>query len=133
MANEMPPHVKAGRLIRLLGWIALLLSLGVPSLIFIDGWIHRFKPPTGLYTLYDVSTPPLRTHPGVITVILFLAFSFIFLAVGKASKEHKNWARTAGIVLGTIVLPVFPIGTVIGPFILWYRIKGWEIVERRNL
>ena len=51
--------------------------------------------------------------------VVVIAMSILQLKVGEAIKEHKDWGRTAGIILGAIQLFGFPVGTIIGAYILW--------------
>lgn len=111
----MEPYVKAGRLFRIFGWIGIggiVVAIAIPVMI-------------------NPNTPSLRPDasswlPTLLLLVLVAGMSVLQLKVGTAIKEHKNWGRTVGIVLGIIHLFGFPIGTLIGAYILWCLIKGWE-------
>ncbi len=57
---------------------------------------------------------------------LVIAFNYFLFALGKAIKEHKEWGRKVGIGYGAIQLLGFPLGTLLGAYILWCLIKGWD-------
>jgi hypothetical protein len=54
------------------------------------------------------------------------AFGIVLLIIANRLKSHHHWARYAASVIGTISLIAFPVGTVMGLFILSYLYKGWE-------
>jgi hypothetical protein len=45
-------------------------------------------------------------------------FGAIFLFTAKGISNRKNWAKIVGILLGVLMLPGFPVGTVLGIFVL---------------
>ncbi len=49
---------------------------------------------------------------------LFFGMSFLHLAVARGAKQQKNWARLATIVIGVLSLFGFPVGTIIGIYLL---------------
>lgn len=63
------------------------------------------------------------------TAILFIPFglSIFYLIIGKAIQKHKEWARIVGIILAILILFAFPIGTLVGGYILWCLIKRWNV------
>jgi len=60
----------------------------------------------------------------IISAILFL--SVVVLITARGLKKHKQWARYVGIFLAVMALIAFPVGTVMGLFILSYINKGWH-------
>jgi len=117
--KNMKPYVKAGRLFRFLGWIGIggiVVAIAIPIMI-------NFKTPS-------LQPDASSWLPTLLLLVLLSGLSVLQLMVGTAIKEHKNWGRTVGIVLGIIQLFVFPIGTLIGAHILWCLIKGWEQGEK---
>ena len=108
----MLPYEKAGRLFVILGWLSLIMGALAVAVPLIMG---------GFPVVDPVSLVPLIT-----LVIILVGLSIFQLKVGSAIKEHKDWGRVAGIVLGTIQLIGFPIGTIIGIYILWCLLKGWD-------
>lgn len=109
MSDQLMPYEKAGRAIRLLAWLQVVAFIGIVAAIAIPVYAqHTAIDPRGFLAL------------------LFIAFPVFYLVVGKAIKEHKEWGRNAGIIIGTLMLVGFPIGTIIGAYILWCLIKGWD-------
>jgi hypothetical protein len=109
MSDPLMPYEKAGRVLRLLAWIQVVAFVGIVAAIAIPMFAqHKTPPPTSLL------------------VFLFIVFPLLYLTVGKAIKEHKDWGRTVGIIMGILMLFGFPIGTLIGAYILWCLIKGWD-------
>ena len=111
----MKLYEKAGRLFRLLGWLTLILgavSIAVPLL--------TTEIPT------DASIPLSSLVPLISLTLVLIGMCILQLKVGSAIKEHKDWGRTVGIILGIIQLIGFPVGTIIGAYILWCLVKGWN-------
>jgi len=108
MSGKLTPCEKAGRVIRLIAWIQIATIIGLMTAMVIPIFAEHKTP-----------------H---VTIILALPFliPLLYFKVGKAIKEHKNWGRTVGIIMGILMIPVLPIGTLIGAYILWCLIKGWD-------
>lgn len=105
------PYQKAGRLIRLLAWLQVISVIGIIVAIAIPMIAKQEMP-----------------SPQILILLLLAVFPALYFVVGSAIKEHKKGGRIAGIVLGVVMLFGFPIGTLIGAYILWCLIKGWEEV-----
>jgi len=112
MAVKLKSYQKAGRLIRLLGWISLAMTLLVAFVKLIPA--------------FNSGKPIFQIFLNIVLFVLLGLLCVFELKVGTAVKEHKNWGRTIGIIMGVISLPTFPIGTIIGGFIIYYIIKGWD-------
>ena len=107
----MKAYVKAGRIIRLFGWLQLLGFIGMAIAIIIPFFAGN------------------RSLPDTLSLIPMISIAFLlilFFKIGTAIKEHQNWGRIAGIILAIIMLFGFPIGTIIGGYILWSLIKKWD-------
>jgi len=109
---------KAGRLIRLLGWLSLIAVIGIVAAIAI---------------------PQVAAGKGVENIIIIILLSLLLLAipiihlyVGSSIKQNKTWAKIIGVIIGILNLLNFPIGTFIGIFILLYLHKGWNESETSN-
>jgi len=110
-ANKIKPYVKAGQLFRLFGWISAVGGIGITAFVSAP---H----------LQDLNAPSLFSD--MVPLLLFvLLLAILQFRVGSAIKEHKEWGRTVGILLAIIQLFGFPIGTLIGTYILWCLTKGW--------
>lgn len=136
MNNQLKPYEKAGRVVRVFAWI-----LAIPTGIGILGVM-------GAILVQIIKNPASfdGTHVISLVVVSFLESLFIYFhfALGTGLKQHKVWARTWGIIDAVILLLGFPItmffggapflwwcliiiGTIIGGYILWCLIKGWDI------
>ncbi len=110
MGAPLSSTVKAGRLIRLQGWINLFFTVGLVAAIAIPH-IHK--------------KIPMENSDLVLFVAVFL-FSIAYLVVGSGVKKYKNWAKISGVALVVLALPNFPIGTVVGGIALFYLVRGWS-------
>ncbi len=62
-------------------------------------------------------------------IALLVVFGGLFALhhfTANAAKEKKPWARTVSIVIGVLLLPGFPVGTIIGVSLLSYAWKPWD-------
>ena len=114
MGSSMPGYVKAGRVMRFLGWIGAFVMICVVIAI-VAGMLGSAKkmPPSGWFAI------PL-------VFVIGGASCWFQLFLGQAVKNHKEWARTVGIILSALQLFAFPLGTLIGAYILWQLWKGWD-------
>jgi hypothetical protein len=109
MDKSMKGYEIAGRSFRALGWLQIIGVVGIYAAILIPVIGKKEYPDSKAYLL-------------LLTIIL----PIISLKLGKAIKEHKLWAYNVGIIYSIIMLFGFPLGTVIGVYILYYLIKGWN-------
>lgn len=114
--NNLFPHEKAARLFRALGWIQII------GFIWMSVRIITEKS--------EASTVDYRI---IIVILLFILCSWFVFFLANSLKAHKNWARITGIIYGGLFLVGFPIGTIIGGFILNYLIKLWEVYPIQTL
>ena len=114
MAKKLKLYEKAGRVIRLMAWISGISVLAIAAAVIIP----------------LVAKPqPAEAGPiAVVVIVLALIVLFVFfqLALGTAIKQHKEWGRNVGIAYGVLLLFGFPIGTIVGAYILYCLIKGWD-------
>jgi hypothetical protein len=115
MENDMKMRacVKAGRLFKLLGWLGIIGGVALTAAMAI---------PVFLKGGGDAAVIGMMAMGFAFFVVLGVAHLF----VGSALKEQKNWARIVGIVYGAVSLIGFPVGTVIGAFLLWWLVKQWN-------
>lgn len=117
MANEHPLSftAKASRLLALLGWITLIVTLAVVVSIALPLFM------TEEHDLYNLDN-------GVILLVivpgLLLALAGFYLWVARSLRNHRKWARNTAIILAVLSLPSVPIGTLIGLALLYYLYKG---------
>lgn len=103
---------KAGRLLRLMGWISLIGVIGIFAAIIIPVISTGEK----LDELFVLS----------IIAILALAIPAIYLTTGSAIKKDKKWGKVAGTIIAALSLLNIPIGTIFGIATLYYLKKGWS-------
>ena len=109
MSEKLLPYEKAARLIRLVAWLQLIAIFGIMAAIAIPMIFERNLP-----------------GPQFIFALLLILLPVFQLYLGSAIKDHKPWGRAVGIALGMIFLFGFPIGTIVGSFIIWYLVRGWD-------
>lgn len=114
MADQLKLYEKAGRVIRLFAWLSLVAVVGVVIAILI---------PIMAGGVQIESASIVGPFFVLLLVSLFTYFQF---SLGAAIKEHKEWGRKVGIVYSVLQLFGFPIGTIVGGYILYCLIKGWE-------
>jgi hypothetical protein len=109
--GKLLPHEKAGRVIRLMAWLGALGTVGIGAALILPTLSMHDAMPFQLIALIGVCAAS--------TVGLFF--------VAHAVLQHKPWGRVAGIVYGTISLLGVPIGTIIGLYVLWHLVFGWNV------
>jgi amino acid transporter len=109
--SDLYPHERAARVIRLVGWITLLLGLASTAAVFYPSLVDH-KP-----------LPPVFW----VIALLMIGLPVLMIVIAWGLFAHKPWARTAGIVYGVLALFGFPVGTFIGAYVLWQLRKGWPV------
>jgi hypothetical protein len=102
--------VKAGRMLRLLGWINLSFTAVIGAAILIPTLAH--------------DAPISASTAAILAAALVVAIGY--LVVGGALKSGKAWAKPVGVILTLLGLLNVPIGTVIGVIALIYLAKCWN-------
>jgi hypothetical protein len=111
MAEALKPYEQAGRILRFFAWFTIvMLSLAVIGVIIPVISTHKTAGLSGFLALFAV----------------LFGIQILSLYAGKAVKEHKAWGRKAGIICGLLYLPGFPVGTLVGGYVLYALITGWE-------
>lgn len=79
-----------------------------------------------LFAPWFNGAPPWRAGDTMAVVTTILAISALFFVIGVPSliagvglRKHKTWARTLAIVVATLALASFPLGTAAGLYTLW--------------
>lgn len=55
----------------------------------------------------------------LVLAVVFGAFGVLQVVLGVGLMRVRPWARIAGIVAGVLLLPGFPVGTMVGAYGLW--------------
>src|SRR5688572_9379374 len=64
--------------------------------------------------------------PGASVILLFFLIPLLFhFFVAKGAKQGKSWARRASMVIGILMLFGFPIGTIIGVYLISNAWNDW--------
>jgi hypothetical protein len=102
--------VRAGRLLRLLGWITLALTLILGAAIATPTFTNGDQfPQNAVFALM-----------GAVAVVV------VYLVVGSGVKKYQPWAKVGGIAIALLSLANVPIGTIIGALILYHLVRGWR-------
>ena len=99
---------KAGRLIQWFGVISLVIIVVVAGVVGIN------------YLITAEPVPPAS----IVALVLGALFSVAYWFIGTRTREHERWAVVLAWVVGIFALFNFPIGTIIGAFVLYYLYKG---------
>ena len=59
-----------------------------------------------------------------LTLVAFALFALHHL-ISKGAENSKPWSRKASLVVGTLMLIGFPIGTAIGGFLIYCSLEPW--------
>lgn len=110
MSDSLSSTVKAGRLIRMFGWVNLIFTIGIAAAIGISIMAESESIPEWDWTAFAAA----------------ILVSLVFLLVGAGVKNYKVWAKIVGAALAVVCLLYVPIGTLIGIFILAYLAIGWK-------
>src|SRR5262245_16854321 len=117
MSKRLMPHERAGWVIQIFGIMAVLTFLALAVMIA---------------PLRSTDPASLDLRLGLISVAILPLF---VIYLGTAVKQHR--ARTAAIAFGITLLIIFPVGTVIGAYIVWNlsgkREDGVAVETRRDL
>lgn len=102
----------AAHLLTILSWVLLFIIGTVVMSVFVVSFMGEEA---------EKSTPAFW---GYIAAVFMLCAILIWTS--KALMKHRQWAKYAGCILGAAALIAFPVGTVLGLFILGYIHKGWH-------
>jgi hypothetical protein len=107
----MEKHMKAYRAHRALAifYAIVLVVVFVAIAVFIPGDGSGEVPVVGLAMM----------------VGLFVALFCLHWFVGAGARDKKPWARLASIIIGILALFGFPVGTIIGIYLLVNAIPEW--------
>ena len=111
MSNKLMPYEKASRVLSILGWFSLIACTGMVFAMIAPSFVK------------GGSQVQAQVFPSILLVFVPL-LSFI---LASAIKKHLEWGRIAGIIFSLVMLLGFPIGTIIGAYVLWCLIKGWDV------
>lgn len=111
MKKPLAPHEKVGRVVRLMGYLGFVTFAAIAVAVAVP-------------MLFD--SEPMGPILQFVPMLLLLLIPVFLLWLGSAIKQHKDWARTVGLLYGALLLIGFPIGTIVGVYILWNLILKWD-------
>ncbi len=101
--GALRPHEKAARLLKILAWLCAV------------GWL--------LIGAKDLFAPMDKEHI-IAHMVIIAATAGMFLS-SAAILRRAAWGRVVGSLYGVFLLAGFPIGTLIGGYLLWNLVMGW--------
>ena len=102
----------AGHLLAILSWVLIfIIGTIILSVLMVDMMGDEFEKPSSDFW------PIMAAGVTLVTVILIAA---------RGLKFHQQWARYLGGFIGVLSLAAFPVGTVLGLFVLSNLVKGWH-------
>lgn len=101
--------------VTVVGWLHVIesiiyIGIAVISVLFFSGMGIMAQDPKALGILSVV---------GFAGAAMFLLFGVPILLAGWGLLTRKSWARVLAMVLAILGLFLFPIGTIVGIYILW--------------
>jgi drug/metabolite transporter (DMT)-like permease len=110
----MPSKVNTARImLKVLGWIQIVVGIIVVIMGLFGGALIGTSGQEG-----SGAVAAIVGVWGIVAGIIAIAFGVIYLMTAKGVEEKKNWAKIVGIIVGILSLFSFPIGTILGIFIL---------------
>jgi hypothetical protein len=110
----MPNKIKTARLCLLVaGWLkiataGLFLFIFAAGFVFISGSNER----SGLLG------SALVGGLGIVLAVASAAVGIIDIITAVGVRRRASWARVLGVILGVLMLPLLPVGTILGLFII---------------
>lgn len=111
-SNTKSNSQNAAHLLAILGWLVIFIGTVIVGSVMVVN--HMAKESE-------------HVNPGFWPTITFaFCIGIAFLVTAKNLKSHHRWARYVASFLSIVSLAAFPVGTVMGLFILSYLHKGWH-------
>jgi len=108
-SGKLWPHQKAGRVIRLMAGLGAIAVVGIGAAVISPAISRGTSLPAEIVAMLCIG--------------LALVIALFFVA--RAVMRYETWGRYAGIAYGLFSLIGFPIGTLVGGYILWHLVFGW--------
>ena len=110
----MERNIKVFRAHRALSWLYIL---GMALMIFVA-----------------ITTPAILKEPAIYLLSgFFVILFFVHQVTARGARESKPWARTSSIVISVILLFGFPLGTLIGIYLLSNTWRKWDDISGVNI
>jgi len=110
----MPDNVRTARSCLIIAGCLLLATAGLVAFILVLGTVSVGW--SG--TRYNLLGGALFGAAGIAALAVLAAAGIASLLVAGAVRRGETRGRIAGVLLGVLMLPLFPVGTVLGVFVL---------------
>lgn len=107
--GKLLPYQKAGRVIRLMAWLGTFATVVIGIAILL--------PPLSTDKPLPLELVPLLLVAAILAGVPFL--------IAAGVLRHATWGRYTGIAYGLISLFAFPLGTIVGLYVLAQLVFGW--------
>ncbi len=112
--ESIPGKVRTARLILLtLGWLSIFTAAAELTILIYGSGILGLRG--------DEQSAVGNTILGGLgraILVASLILAALFLLTAGGIRRRRKWARAGGIVLAVLLLPLFPMGTILGVFAL---------------
>jgi hypothetical protein len=110
----MPNKVKTARLCLLVaGWLKIATA-GLFLFIFATGFVFV----SGSNERSGLLGSALVGALGIVLAVAAAAVGAIDIIAAVGVRQRASWARVLGVILGVVMLPLLPVGTILGLFII---------------
>lgn len=127
---EMPGKIRTAKLVfQTVGW------MGIATAVF---WLFVFVFGRLLLGLsgeeHAVPGSAILGRPGLAIFGVSFLLAALYLPIARGLARKKTWAKVAGIILAFPMLAAFPVGTILGIFVLlglWSKeARSWFAGQR---
>jgi len=106
----MPDKVKLARLVlKVFGFLGVLTAAAVLFLMIYSQSVAGSEP-----ALKHLSGVDFIISRGLLILIVGLVLSLVSLFTASGLARQKKWAWVTGLLMGVILLPLIPLGTIFG-------------------
>ncbi len=110
----MPNKVKIARLCLLVaGWLKIATA-GLFAFILASGAVLV----SGNTERSGLLGSALLGRTGILLALVSAAVGLVDIAVAGGVRRQAGWSRALGILLGVLMIPLFPVWTILGLFVL---------------
>jgi hypothetical protein len=108
--DQLSPHLKVAKIHWIMSWLCAAVGIVTVALAFREGTVH----------VMDLLAPGFLRLSEV---------SLVFVALNRwlwrANTDARGWARHISRICAVLMLPLFPLWTMFGVYILLYSRKPW--------
>lgn len=93
--------------------------IGLIVLVALGGYSGLLMTNNPLYTRTDLGSIPLPRVLAAVEVTFSLIMALPVSLAGWAVLQWKSWAKTYALLVASLNMLLFPVGTLVGVYILW--------------